>query len=98
MMYVTITELEVSRGYTDIYLQRSHNSPEIPYEWIWEIKYLKKEDADKVLDEKRHEARIQLRKYRDSHLFADRTDVRYLSLIFIGKRPIRDGRNLIRQD
>jgi hypothetical protein len=84
-MYVTITELEVSRGYTDIYLQRSHNRPEIPYEWVWKIKYIKKEDADKVLDGKRDEARTQLAKYRDSHLFANRTDVRYLSLIFIGK-------------
>jgi hypothetical protein len=84
-LYIPITEMEVSRGYTDIYLQRSHDRPEIPYEWVWEIKYIKKEDADKVLDEKRDEVRIQLRKYRDSHLIADRTDVRYLSLIFIGK-------------
>ena len=34
---------------------------------------------------KRDEARAQLAKYRDSHLFAGRTDVRYLSVIFIGK-------------
>jgi hypothetical protein len=83
-LYITITELEVSHGYTDIYLQRNCKRPDIPYEWVWEIKYLKKEDTDK-LDKKRDETRIQLRKYRNSHLFADRTDVRYLSLIFIGK-------------
>jgi hypothetical protein len=35
--------------------------------------------------EKRTEARTQLEKYRDSHLFVGRTDVKYLSLIFIGK-------------
>jgi hypothetical protein len=87
-MYITITELEVSHGYTDIYLQRSHLMPDIPYEWVWEIKYLKKEDVNKknnILKEKHEEARAQLKKYRDSYPFAERTDVRYLSLIFIGK-------------
>jgi hypothetical protein len=61
--------------------------PDIPYEWVWEIKYLKKEDAGKrnVLKEKQEEARAQLKKYRDSSLFAGRTDVRFLSVIFIGK-------------
>jgi hypothetical protein len=87
-MYITITELEVSQGYTDIYLQRSHLLPDIPYEWVWEIKYLKKEDVNKknnILEEKHEEARVQLKKYRDSYPFAERTDIRYLSLIFIGK-------------
>ncbi|MDR0714063.1 MAG: PD-(D/E)XK nuclease domain-containing protein, partial [Bacteroidales bacterium] len=78
--------LETSRGYTDIYMRRSHLWPDIPYEWVWEIKYIKNEDAtENVLQEKREQARAQLRKYRDSHLFVGRTDIRYLSLIFIGK-------------
>jgi hypothetical protein len=86
-MFVTITELEVEHGYVDIYMQRSHLQPDIPHEWVWEIKYLKKKDADseKTLNEKREEARTQLKKYRDSSLFSGRTDMRYLSLIFIGK-------------
>jgi hypothetical protein len=68
-------------------MQRSHLQPDIPYEWVWEIKYVKKGDAnnDNILQEKRNEARTQLTKYRNSSMFADRTDVRYLSLIFIGK-------------
>jgi hypothetical protein len=37
------------------------------------------------LKTKQEEARTQLKKYRDSHQFAGRKDVRYLSLIFIGK-------------
>jgi hypothetical protein len=37
------------------------------------------------LEEKRNEAREQLEKYRNSYTFIGRTDVRYLSLIFIGK-------------
>jgi hypothetical protein len=85
-LYVTITELEVSRGYTDIYMQRSHLLPDIPYEWVWEIKYIGKKGATgSALRAKRKEARAQLEKYRCSPMFAGRTDVRYLSLIFIGK-------------
>jgi hypothetical protein len=86
-IYVTLTELEVTQGYTDIYMHRSHLLPDIPYEWVWEIKYVKKEEAGKknVLKEKQEEARVQLKKYRDSSLFAGRTDVRFLSVIFIGK-------------
>jgi hypothetical protein len=86
-LFVPITEMEVTHGYTDIYLKRSHLLPDIPCEWIWEIKYVKKSDEanNAILQAKRDEARTQLTKYRDSHLFADRTDVRYLSIIFIGK-------------
>jgi hypothetical protein len=88
-LYVTLTELEVTKGYADIYMRRSHLLPDIPYEWVWEIKYVKKADVagrkKSVLQAKREEAREQLKKYRDSSLFAGRTDVRYLSVIFIGK-------------
>jgi hypothetical protein len=68
-------------------MQRSHLLSDVRYEWVWEIKYVKKEDAGskKLLRAKRDEARAQLKKYRESPLFADRSDVRYLSLIFIGK-------------
>jgi hypothetical protein len=87
-MFVTITELEAGFCYVDIYIQRSHLQPDIPYEWVWEIKYIKKQDSDdeNILNEKREEVRAQLKKHSDSPLFADRTDIRYLSLIFIGKR------------
>jgi hypothetical protein len=86
-LYLPITEMEVSKGYTDIWLKRSHLFPEIPCEWVWELKYIKKEDEanEEMLQEKRNEARNQLTKYRDSHLFAGRTDVHYLSILFIGK-------------
>jgi hypothetical protein len=88
-LYLVITELEVSQGYVDLYIQRSPFRPDIPYEWVWEIKYVKQEDVKSkksaILQEKREEARTQLQKYRSSYLFAGRTDVRYLSLIFIGK-------------
>jgi hypothetical protein len=88
-LYLVLNEMEVSTGYVDIYLQRSHLLPNIPYEWVWEVKYVKKKDAknkkSKILEEKRNEAREQLERYRKSYPFAGRTDVKYLSLIFIGK-------------
>lgn len=83
-LYVPISEMEVSTGYTDIYLKRSPLLPDIPYEWVWEIKYVKKTDA-KYIEQKRKEALAQLEKYRTAHLFAERSDVRYLAVVFIGK-------------
>jgi hypothetical protein len=40
-LYLPITEMEITKGYTDIWLKRSHLFPEIPYEWVWELKYVK---------------------------------------------------------
>jgi hypothetical protein len=89
-LYVPVTEKEVEGGYIDIYLQRSPLLPDIKYEWVWELKYVKKGDAVETrhatsLQTARNESFAQLAKYRDSNLFRGRTDVRYLSLIFIGK-------------
>jgi hypothetical protein len=85
-IYIPITEKETEKGYIDIYLQRSHLLPDIPYEWVWEIKYIKKEEERKnILEKKSEEARVQLKKYQESSCFSARTDVRYLSVIFIGK-------------
>jgi hypothetical protein len=83
-LFIPITEMEVSTGYTDIWLKRSHLFPDVPWEWVWEIKYVKKSDA-KSVEKKQQEALAQLEKYRNSHLFAGRTDVRYLSIVFTGK-------------
>jgi hypothetical protein len=83
-LYVPVSEKEVEEGYIDIYLQRSPLLPDIPHEWIWEVKYLKKSD-ESALQSKQAEAREQLAKYRKSQLFAHRTDIRCLSLVFIGK-------------
>jgi hypothetical protein len=85
--YIPLSETEVTFGYTDVDLQRSRIYPDIPNEWVLEIKYVKKSDEknEAVLQSKRDEAHKQLNRYRNSHLFKDRTDVRYLTIIFIGK-------------
>jgi hypothetical protein len=82
--------MEVSEGVTDIYLMRSGIFQNMPYEWVWELKCVKQKDANKpaVIEAKKQQSREQLAKYRASHLFRDRTDVRYLSVIFIGKKKV----------
>ncbi|GHT22750.1 hypothetical protein AGMMS4957_13350 [Bacteroidia bacterium] len=83
-LYVPRTEKEVEGGYIDIFLQRNPAVPDTKYEWVWEIKYLKK-DNEKDFQSTRDAARAQLDKYRNAHEFAERTDVRFASIIFIGK-------------
>ena len=52
------------------------------------IKYVKEGDGRKkaLIESKKAEAIEQLQSYKDSNLFKDRTDVRYLAVVFIGKK------------
>jgi len=85
--YLPISELENSEGYSDIYLKRGHLHPDSLSEWVLEIKYIKQKDAKKkaLIAEEQKKAMEQLQRYKTSNLFKDRTDVRYLSVVFIGK-------------
>ena len=86
--YLPISELENSEGYTDIYLHRSHLHPGAISEWVWEIKYVKQRDAKKksVIRAQKKDAIMQLQRYRSSNFFKDKTDVRFLCVVFIGKK------------
>ena len=86
--YLPVSELENSEGYTDIYLKRGHNHPKSLTEWIFELKYVKQAEADdkKIIETKQNKAKEQLLRYKTSNLFKDRTDVRYLSVVFVGKK------------
>jgi hypothetical protein len=57
-------------------------------DWVWEIKYVKEEDADnaKLIEHKKTQALEQLQRYKNSGLFKERNDVRYLAAVFIGKK------------
>ena len=89
--YFPISELENSEGYTDLYLKRSHLHPGSISEWVWELKYIKQADADDetLIAQKTREAITKLSEYKKSGLFKDRTDVRFLAIIFIGKKTYR---------
>jgi len=88
-LYLPISETENSLGYSDIYLQRRNNLyPGITTDWVLEIKYVKQADAEKrhVITKAKKEAKEQLNRYKTSNLFKDRTDVRYLMVVFVGKK------------
>ena len=83
-VYVTMSEFETSGGYTDIFLQRSPHLPEVKYEWVLEIKYLKVEDA-KELAKAKKEAEEQLQRYTQAYRLTGRPDLKTATVVFIGK-------------
>ena len=86
--YLPVSEYETSGGYCDIYLQRRNTLyPKIKTDWVWEIKYIKETDTKKEsLIKEKTDAIEQLKRYKTSNLFKDRTDVRFLSVVFIVKK------------
>ena len=82
-VYVPASETETDSGYIDIFLYRSPLVPEVKYEWLFEIKYLKA--SEKSLDAHRKEAQVQLKNYSDSYMIKDRKDVKKAVILFIGK-------------
>ena len=87
-IYLPLSETENSSGYSDIYLQRRNLYPRVQIDWVWEIKYIKGKDVRKkaLIESKKKEAITQLQRYQTSNLFKDRTDVRYLAVVFVGKK------------
>ena len=86
--YLPFSELENSEGYTDIYLKRSHLHPASISEWIFEVKYISQRNSKKknLIEAAKAESKEQLQRYKNSNLFKNRTDVRYLSAVFVGKK------------
>jgi len=86
--YLPISEPENSGGYVDTYLQRrNYLYPNITTDWVWEIKYVKQAEAknQSAIETKKNDAIAKLKRYKSSNLFKDRTDIRYLIVLFIGK-------------
>ena len=82
--YRPCSERETENGYIDIFLEKDPRIPDIQYEWIIELKYLKKSDADKLAETKT-EGLAQLKRYAESRGLANRSDVKQALVIFIGK-------------
>jgi hypothetical protein len=88
-LYFPVSEREVQDGYIDLYLERNPAMPNIKYEWVWELKYIKESDYNannNLVSEKQQEALQQLAKYRQDPHFVGRDDVKYATLVFIGKK------------
>jgi hypothetical protein len=87
--HLPYSETENSKGYTDIYLERrNYLYPKITTDWVWELKYIKQADAknESVIEAKKTAALEQLQRYKTSNRFRDRKDVRYLMILFFGKK------------
>jgi hypothetical protein len=83
-LYIPMSEYETGSGYTDIFLQRNPQLPQIKFEWVLELKYLKTSDAKK-LPQAQKEASEQLQRYIHAHRLEGRTDLKSASVVFIGK-------------
>jgi hypothetical protein len=83
-IYIPMSEYEAVPGYTDIYLQRNPNLPQIKYEWILELKYCKVGE-EKEVPVKREEGLAQLHKYLHAHRLNERPDLKGAVVVFIGK-------------
>ena len=85
-VYVPVSETETNNGYIDVYLRRSPLLPEVRYEWIFVIKYIKVNDAtDKEMVKQRIEAKKQLQDYGNSFMMKDSKDLKKAVILFIGK-------------
>jgi hypothetical protein len=82
-VYIPVSEMETNNGYIDIFLRRSPLVPEVKYEWIFEIKYLK--SGEKSLATHCRDAKKQLQDYRSSAMMKDSKDLKKAVILFIGK-------------
>ncbi|MCK4260378.1 MAG: AAA family ATPase, partial [Halanaerobiales bacterium] len=83
-VYKIYSEREVEDGYIDLFLEKDSRYPDIKYEWLWELKYLKKEDKSR-LEQIKKEGLKQLEEYSSSKKFVDKKNLKKALIIFIGK-------------
>jgi hypothetical protein len=83
-IYVPMSEYETGAGYVDIYLQRNPHLPQIKYEWVMELKYLKTDEEDK-LPQAHKKASVQIQRYINAHRLQGRPDLKTAIVVFIGK-------------
>jgi hypothetical protein len=83
--YLPVSESEVTEGYTDIYLQKHPALPDIKYEYILEIKYVKTNAAATEKEAKFAEAQAQIEKYKKDARFAGRDNMKFVAIVFEGK-------------
>ena len=78
------SEKEIENGYIDLYLERDVRTPEAEYEWLLELKYLKKSD-EKQIEQTKTEGLKQLRRYTKSSEFEGKKNLKKALIIFSGK-------------
>jgi hypothetical protein len=86
--YLPVSEAENINGYTDIYLLKHPAIPDIKFEYVLEVKYIKTDAAESEIEAKFAEARAQIEKYKKDARFAGRDDVKFAALVFRGKGDV----------
>jgi hypothetical protein len=82
-LYYIQSELEAERGYLDIFLRELPQFP-VDYEWVLELKYLRKADAREV-EKVENEGMEQLRKYMEKVRPQINRSLKGMLLIFGGE-------------
>jgi len=88
--YLCHSEREVEHGFLDLFLSRAPRFPELPFEWLLELKYLKETERGQ-LAAVREQAEAQLRQYAASREIRSHfrgEAIRLAALIFIGKGDV----------
>jgi hypothetical protein len=81
-LYKLQSEPEVTGGFIDIYLERDIRFPDVEYEWLWELKYIKKKQS---LEDVKAEGLKQLKRYAESPRFQGKENLKKALLIFRGR-------------
>ena len=64
-LYRPVSEPEIENGYLDIFLERDIRMPDVKYEWVIELKFIKKNEKDRLRKVK-EESLKQLERYAAS--------------------------------
>ena len=81
-LYYLRSEHEVGQGYVDLLLLRRQPYP-APHQFVFELKYLKKKDADK-LEAALAAGRDQLRRYMQREELRHETSLRAWLAVYVG--------------
>jgi len=84
-LYLPVSEDETINGYTDIYLQKHPAIPDIKFEYVFEVKYVKTDATETEIKAKFAEAEMQIKKYKKDSRFTNRDDLKFVALVFKGK-------------
>jgi hypothetical protein len=84
-LYRLESEQENTGGYIDLFPGRDIRFPEVPYQWLWELKYLK-ESQRHLLEKTKTTGLHQLSACGKDTRFSGREDIKKALLIFVGKK------------
>lgn len=88
--YICQSETELEHGFVDLLLSRSLRFPDLPYEWLIELKCVKEADRDQVATIT-EQARSQLSRYASSEGIRERFEgatLKMAAFIFIGRGDV----------